>query len=241
MAKRFELMTRGRGAIKLVPEQKDLKWRTKKHQRLKKRSNEDMIETRRYLWSNFNANVWTRMTPRLFHSKTLSLRQHSFSFSFSWMNEWVFFLFRSTAIVHLEIFRFIRARAEKIFNDKSFAYSCSELPCNWRPAETRNRNRKDKTERNKSNVGRHWIWMKGKNGLWTWNNRWAVVVVQLVERLLPTLEIRGLNPDIGKILSTNCTIEKTKINKRGREWPILKKNLKQSVLVGVWGGEVPPW
>ena len=96
MAKRFELMTRDGRAIRLVPEQKDLKWRTKKHQRLKKRSNEDLIATRRYLWSNFNANVWTRMTPRLFHSKTLSLRQHSFSFSFSWMKEWMnesFFFF----------------------------------------------------------------------------------------------------------------------------------------------------
>ena len=28
---------------------------------------------------------------------------------------------------------------------------------------------------------------------------------------------------IGKILSTNWTIEKTKIKKRGREWPIIKK------------------
>ena len=40
---------------------------------------------------------------------------------------------------------------------------------------------------------------------------WAVFVAQLVERLLPTPEIRGLNPDIGEILSANCTIEKTKI------------------------------
>ena len=30
---------------------------------------------------------------------------------------------------------------------------------------------------------------------------------------------------IGKFLSTNWTIEKTKIKKRGREWPIFKKNL----------------
>ena len=42
----------------------------------------------------------------------------------------------------------------------------------------------------------------------------AVVVAQLVERTLPTPEIRASNPDIGKILSTNCTIEKTKIKKR---------------------------
>ena len=42
----------------------------------------------------------------------------------------------------------------------------------------------------------------------------AVVVAQLVERLLPTPEIRGSNPDIGIILSTNCTIEETKIKKK---------------------------
>ena len=41
-----------------------------------------------------------------------------------------------------------------------------------------------------------------------------MVVAQLVEQLLPTPEIRGLNLDIGKILSTNCTIEKTKIKKK---------------------------
>ena len=46
-----------------------------------------------------------------------------------------------------------------------------------------------------------------------------MVVAQLVERLLPTPEIHGSNPDIGKILSTNCTIEKMKIKKR----PILIK------------------
>ena len=43
---------------------------------------------------------------------------------------------------------------------------------------------------------------------------WAVVVAQLVERSLPTSKILGLNPDIGKILSTNCTIEKIKIRKK---------------------------
>ena len=32
----------------------------------------------------------------------------------------------------------------------------------------------------------------------------AVVVAQLVERSLPKPEIRGLNPDVGKVLSTNC-------------------------------------
>ena len=42
----------------------------------------------------------------------------------------------------------------------------------------------------------------------------AVVVAQLVEQLLPTPEICSSNPDIGKILSTNCTLEKTKIKKK---------------------------
>ena len=45
----------------------------------------------------------------------------------------------------------------------------------------------------------------------------AEVVAQLVEWLLPTPEIRGLNPDFGKLLSTNCKIENKKIKKRGRE------------------------
>ena len=31
---------------------------------------------------------------------------------------------------------------------------------------------------------------------------WAVVVAQLVEQSLPTTEILGSNPNIGKILST---------------------------------------
>ena len=43
---------------------------------------------------------------------------------------------------------------------------------------------------------------------------WAVVVALLVERSLPTSEIRGSNPVISKILSTNCTIEKRKIKKK---------------------------
>ena len=42
----------------------------------------------------------------------------------------------------------------------------------------------------------------------------AVVVAQLVERSLPTSEICSSNPEIGKILSTNCIIEKTKIKKK---------------------------
>ena len=39
---------------------------------------------------------------------------------------------------------------------------------------------------------------------------WGVVGAQLVERSLRTPEIRVLNPDIGRILSINCTVEKTK-------------------------------
>ena len=35
----------------------------------------------------------------------------------------------------------------------------------------------------------------------------VVVVAQLVELLLPTPEIRGSNPKIGKILSTKCTFK----------------------------------
>ena len=50
-------------------------------------------------------------------------------------------------------------------------------------------------------------------------NSGAVVVAQLVERSLPTSEISGSNPDIGKIfytrISTNCNkIEKTKIKEK---------------------------
>ena len=55
----------------------------------------------------------------------------------------------------------------------------------------------------------------------------AVVVAQLVERSLPIPEVHSSNPVIGKIyiehlFTINC-IEKTKINKRGREWPTFKK------------------
>ena len=42
----------------------------------------------------------------------------------------------------------------------------------------------------------------------------ALVVAQLVVLLLLTPEIRGSNPDIGKIVSTNCTKGKTKIKKK---------------------------
>ena len=50
--------------------------------------------------------------------------------------------------------------------------------------------------------------------LGTWLAIWAMVVAQLVKRSLPTSEIRGSNPDIGKII---YQLEKTKIKKRGRE------------------------
>ena len=43
-----------------------------------------------------------------------------------------------------------------------------------------------------------------------------MVVAQLVEQTLPTPEIRSLNQDIDEILTTNCTIEKTKIKQK---WP----------------------
>ena len=50
---------------------------------------------------------------------------------------------------------------------------------------------------------------------------WAVVVAQLVERLLPMPEVCGLNPVIGKLLylTFSCLptvnyIEKTKIKKK---------------------------
>ena len=53
----------------------------------------------------------------------------------------------------------------------------------------------------------------------------VVVVAQLVERSLPTPEIHGSNPNIGKILSTNYTLneKRRKWEKRGTEWPVLKK------------------
>ena len=40
---------------------------------------------------------------------------------------------------------------------------------------------------------------------YSWSyHKWALVVAQLAERLLLTPEIRGLNPNIGKVLYTNC-------------------------------------
>ena len=53
---------------------------------------------------------------------------------------------------------------------------------------------------------------------------WAVVVAQLVEQSLLTSEIRGSYPDIGKMLSNNCKIEKTKIKKKRPGMAHLLKN-----------------
>ena len=61
-----------------------------------------------------------------------------------------------------------------------------------------------------------------------------MVAAQLVEWSLLTTEIRGSKPVIGKVLyikySTNCNIEKTKIKKRGQEWPILKKTIRRNII-----------
>ena len=55
----------------------------------------------------------------------------------------------------------------------------------------------------------------------------AVFAAQLVERSLPTPEVRGLNPVIGKIYIFNiyCQLYRKDENKwkRGREWPIFEK------------------
>ena len=61
------------------------------------------------------------------------------------------------------------------------------------------------------------------------NQFWVVVVAQLVERLLPTPEVRGSNPVIFKIyiehlFAVNC-IEKTKIKKKEAENGPFKKVL----------------
>ena len=53
---------------------------------------------------------------------------------------------------------------------------------------------------------------------------WAVVVAQLVERLLLTLDICSSNHDIGKIFYTSCKIEKAAMKKMiGQQWSIFKK------------------
>ena len=48
----------------------------------------------------------------------------------------------------------------------------------------------------------------------------------LVEQSLLTPVIRGSNPDIGKVLSTNCTLEKTKIKIKRPGMAHLVKNVE---------------
>ena len=50
-------------------------------------------------------------------------------------------------------------------------------------------------------------------------------MAQLEERSLMTPEIRSSNPDVGKILSNNCTIEKAKIKKKRSRLAYLLKIL----------------
>ena len=52
-----------------------------------------------------------------------------------------------------------------------------------------------------------------------------MVVAQLVERLLPPPEIRGSNPNIGKVLTTNCKLNRKDENKEKEagNGPSLKK------------------
>ena len=60
-----------------------------------------------------------------------------------------------------------------------------------------------------------------------------MVVAQLVERSLPTPEVRGSNPVIyiERLLSTALKFENTKIKeKRGRGWPILLEKKSNSSL-----------
>ena len=59
----------------------------------------------------------------------------------------------------------------------------------------------------------------------------AVVVARLVERSIPTQEIRGSNIKIGKVLPTNYKLNRKDENrrKRGREWPILKKEWRPKI------------
>ena len=60
--------------------------------------------------------------------------------------------------------------------------------------------------------------VKSNNGHLLRTFNWAVVVAQLVERMLSIPEVRGSNPFIGKIyieqlFTVNC-VEKTKIKKK---------------------------
>ena len=50
-----------------------------------------------------------------------------------------------------------------------------------------------------------------------------MVVAQLVERSVPTPEIRGSNPVIGKLYLLSTVSMRLKLNKRGRDWTYFKK------------------
>ena len=64
----------------------------------------------------------------------------------------------------------------------------------------------------------------GVSGLLMHLKHVAVVVAQFVERSLLTPLIHGLNPNIGKVLSTNCNyIKKMKIKKKSPGMAHLKK------------------
>ena len=63
----------------------------------------------------------------------------------------------------------------------------------------------------------------------------AVVVAQLVEQLLPILEVRCSNPVIGKIyiehFTVNC-VEKTNIEKKAGNGPLLKNWFMATQILG---------
>ena len=54
-----------------------------------------------------------------------------------------------------------------------------------------------------------------------------MVVAQFVERSLPTPEIHGSNPVIGKIYIYSTLVKRRKWRKWGREWPIFLKKLSR--------------
>ena len=54
-----------------------------------------------------------------------------------------------------------------------------------------------------------------------------MVVAQLIDRSLPTSDIRCSNPDNGKILSTNCAIEEAKMKKKRPGMAHLFKKLQR--------------
>ena len=56
---------------------------------------------------------------------------------------------------------------------------------------------------------------------------WAVVITQLVEWSLPTPEVCGSNPNLSKNLIYHWYIWIDNNGKRGREWPVLKKEDKR--------------